>query len=704
MNLAAELAEGHRRQFLALSARDARSIASTASLVLNHGKTRQVVWIDWSSPDDKAASQAMAWALGALNAGRSRILDSFGGVILVLPLTFESRVADGAVDLWSVRTFAMRVRQQPEASAGHTLSEPRDAGRRQASRTDDPEALPDLERAMRQREQALGPDHPDTVRSRADVAEVYVQLGRLEEALPLLERALVGCERALGPDHPDTLRNRESLADVHVRLGQLESALPLLERTVADRERVFGPDHRSTLRSRRSLALVEVRLGRLREAVPLLERTLAGRERVLGPDHPDTLESRRDLLEVYTRLEQYTKALPLLQRILTDSQRLLGPDHPDTLRSRHEFARALAQIGQLAGAVPVFERVLVDRERLLGPDHPDTRRTRIDLGIAETQLRRQLVEALPRFERGLLSRRQLLGPDHPHTLKSAHDLACLYAQLGRLEEATQLFERALVDRERVLGPDHPDTLDTRHQLREGAASQELKQRSSAAIDPATEPIAGFEPGAPRGVASTSDQGIAPHTRPFAPDEVLRASVVRILTARGDHIGTGYAVGDGTVLATAAHVAKGGAEDPGLRAESVDGATWPLLLVRVDEGLGVAVLKSVSVVREPVKEALESEIRRDERVFALIARGGGWKREPGLVVGSARLDPLKEPAMLFRPSLTPGSAGAPVVTGGGDVVGMVYAIRRRRKQTFLIPGRLVWNAISPAARPDQAPAD
>jgi hypothetical protein len=36
--------------------------------------------------------------------------------------------------------------------------------------------------------------------------------GRTAEAIPLLERTLADCERVLGPDHPNTLTSRNNLA------------------------------------------------------------------------------------------------------------------------------------------------------------------------------------------------------------------------------------------------------------------------------------------------------------------------------------------------------------------------------------------------------------------------------------------------------------------------------------------------------------
>ena len=65
----------------------------------------------------------------------------------------------------------------------------------------------------------LGPDHPDTLTSRNNLAAAYQAAGRAAEAIPLYEQTLADRERVLGPDHPDTLTSRNNLAAARAALG-----------------------------------------------------------------------------------------------------------------------------------------------------------------------------------------------------------------------------------------------------------------------------------------------------------------------------------------------------------------------------------------------------------------------------------------------------------------------------------------------------
>jgi YD repeat-containing protein len=98
-----------------------------------------------------------------------------------------------------------------------------------------------------------------SVRHLTDTADIA-------RAISIGTTALTDCERLLGPEHPDTLTSRNNLAYAYRSAGRLGEAIPLYEQTLADRERLLGPEHPDTLTSRNNLAYAYESAGRLDEA------------------------------------------------------------------------------------------------------------------------------------------------------------------------------------------------------------------------------------------------------------------------------------------------------------------------------------------------------------------------------------------------------------------------------------------------------
>ena len=244
-------------------------------------------------------------------------------------------------------------------------------------------------------EQLLGPDHPDTLGSRNNLALAYWAAGRFDDAIPLLELILAGRQRALGVDDPSTVASRGNLATAYREAGRAVEAIPLLMETLAGRERVLGVDHPDTLASRGNLAAIYRDVGHPADAIPLLEQIAAARERLLGADHPSSLRSRNNLAIAFRDAGRTAEAISLHEQTLAACERLLGPDHAHTLTSRNNLANAYRDAGRVAEAMPLFEQALADRERVLGPDHPHTLATQSNLALARAEARRTGLAPIP---------------------------------------------------------------------------------------------------------------------------------------------------------------------------------------------------------------------------------------------------------------------------------------------------------------------
>jgi hypothetical protein len=263
-----------------------------------------------------------------------------------------------------------------------------------------------------------------------------------------------------GPEHPDTLTARDNLARWTGNAGDAAGARDQFAALLPIRERVQSPEHPHALSARDNLARWTGDAGDAAGARDQYAALLPISERVQGPEHPDTLITRANLA-YYTgdagdaagARDQYAALLPI-------SERVQGPEHPDTLSARSNLARWTGDAGDAAGARDQFAALLPIRERVLGPEHPDTLSGRAGLARWTGQAG-DAAGARDQYAALLPIRERVLGPEHPDTLTTRAGLARWTGQAGDAAGARDQYAALLPVIERVQGPEHPDTLSGR---------------------------------------------------------------------------------------------------------------------------------------------------------------------------------------------------------------------------------------------------
>ncbi|KAL4863239.1 hypothetical protein BDV12DRAFT_206709 [Aspergillus spectabilis] len=119
--------------------------------------------------------------------------------------------------------------------------------------------------------------------------------GRYNEAEKLLVWVTETRGQVLGPEHPSTLTSMANLASTYADQGQWKEAEELVVQVLDIRKRVLGLEHPSTLTSMANLASTYADQGQYKEAEELEVQALDIRKRVLGLEHPDTLTSMANL-------------------------------------------------------------------------------------------------------------------------------------------------------------------------------------------------------------------------------------------------------------------------------------------------------------------------------------------------------------------------------------------------------------------------
>ncbi|MEE1931261.1 tetratricopeptide repeat protein [Streptomyces sp. TRM 70351] len=237
------------------------------------------------------------------------------------------------------------------------------------------------------------------------------------------------CSR-LGPDHPDTLITRNELATMRGRAGDAAGAAQAFTDLLEDTVRVLGSDHPDTFITRNNLAIMRGEVGDAAGAAQALADLLEHEVRVLGPDHPDTLTTRNNLAGWRGEAGDAAGAAQAFTDLLERMARVLGPDHLNTLTTRNNLAGWRGEAGDAAGAAQAFTDLLERMVRVLGPDHPNTLTTRNNLATMRGRAGDE-AGAAQAFTDLLEDTMRVLGPDHPDTLITRNNLAFWRAGAGR---------------------------------------------------------------------------------------------------------------------------------------------------------------------------------------------------------------------------------------------------------------------------------
>ena len=266
-----------------------------------------------------------------------------------------------------------------------TLTTRHEIARMMAAQGKPADAEAEYRQVLAARLRLLGPDHPSTLATQQEIAYVLADQGKPADAeaeyRQVLAARLQGCAEAeyrqvlaarlqvMGPDHPDTLTTRHEIARMMAAQGKPTEALAEFRQVLATRLRVLGADHSSTLATRHEIAHVLAVQGKPAEAEAEFRQVLDAEVRVLGPEHPSTLTTRDNLASMLA-VRKPAEAEAEFRQVLTAKLRVLGPDHPSTLTTRYWIATVLAAQGKPAAAE--FRQVLTAQLRVLGPDHPET--------------------------------------------------------------------------------------------------------------------------------------------------------------------------------------------------------------------------------------------------------------------------------------------------------------------------------------------
>ncbi|KAJ5730155.1 P-loop containing nucleoside triphosphate hydrolase protein [Penicillium malachiteum] len=310
---------------------------------------------------------------------------------------------------------------------------------------------------METRKEMLGPEHPDTLTSMANLASTYRNQGRWKEAEDLQLQVMETRKEVLGPEHPSALTSMGDLASTYQNQGRWKEAEDLQLQVMETSKEILGLEHLFTLTSMANLASIYRNQGRWKEAEDLEVQVMEISKEILGLEHPDTLTSMGNLASTYWNQGRWKEAEDLQLQVMETCKEILGLEHPDTLTSTANLASTYQNQGRWKEAGDLEVQVMETCKKVLGPEHPDT--LTIMANLASTYRNQgRWKEAEDLQLQVMETRKEMLGPEHPNTLTSIANLALTYRNQGRWKEAEDLQLQVMETRKEVLRPEHPSTL------------------------------------------------------------------------------------------------------------------------------------------------------------------------------------------------------------------------------------------------------
>jgi tetratricopeptide (TPR) repeat protein len=171
---------------------------------------------------------------------------------------------------------------------------------------------------------------PDLALAHMNIGVTLVDQGKIEQGLVELRRTLDFQARALGAEHPLTLKTRSDIAEVLAMQGKREAALAELTAVLASDVKVLGPENVTTAHVMANTGRLELDLGRFGDAIDHLRRALA-------------------ILDASPAAHEYIDPtrFDLAKALWSDSKR-----HDEAialaLRARDEYAKVPAAKGEVA--------------------------------------------------------------------------------------------------------------------------------------------------------------------------------------------------------------------------------------------------------------------------------------------------------------------------------------------------------------------
>ena len=271
--------------------------------------------------------------------------------------------------------------------------------------------------------QEIGSEQETIAATLFHMGVVRVSLYDYDAAMTDLKEAYSTQSKLLGNDHPATLRTRREIANLYaVYVTEANSAFQEYNSIIATQIRIHGEKHPNVAETLHYIGCAYAQTGDYSTALKSLEDCYNTRLEFLGSDHPSQATTLHEIAKIQLKRGRIKKALHICESALTIRIDALGEHHVDVANTTCTKASCLVARGSFNEASKLFIESLKIAEAAVGPSHPSVASIHGQIGIMHLR-KCHFEEASEEIQKALdIYRTSNLDEDHPGIKEALQDL------------------------------------------------------------------------------------------------------------------------------------------------------------------------------------------------------------------------------------------------------------------------------------------
>jgi CHAT domain-containing protein/tetratricopeptide (TPR) repeat protein len=307
-----------------------------------------------------------------------------------------------------------------------------------------------LEKALQNRIDQLGKNHPETAKANDNLGDLFRDQGEYERALACYQAARAVFEHNDQTKTLDAAINLSCMAQLYTELEDEQKVLQLEREALDVYRRVLSEKHPRVLTALVQVAGAYARCGEYGRALDCALESLRIRRELNGARHVSVVVGLSHVGYAYSRLRDYDRARGYYGQALKLALEL--PDCPPyEIGAQHNnLGHVYSQTGNIGQAIAEYQEAGRIFEKIYPADHPNLAVIYGNLAMEHVH-RKEFDAARDLLQRALTIDAHRFGQRHPAVAERHHNLAALYHEQGNAEEALRELDQAVRSLRRTPG-------------------------------------------------------------------------------------------------------------------------------------------------------------------------------------------------------------------------------------------------------------